>query len=112
MASRRGVPCGSAHGVVSTRFHEASGGGSASPGGRDWLDAGSPAMRTLMRVRFPASPPRGTVRRLFMARRPHVALLIETAGAYGRRLLQGITRYLHMHRSWSIFLERREIDSV
>ncbi len=47
-----------------------------------------------------------------MARRPHVALLVETAGAYGRRLLEGITRYLHMHRSWSIFLERREIDSI
>ena len=45
-----------------------------------------------------------------MARRPHVALMIETAGAYGRQLLQGITRYLHMHRSWSIFLERRELE--
>ena len=29
-----------------------------------------------------------------MVRRPHVALMIETAGAYGRYLLQGITRYL------------------
>jgi len=47
-----------------------------------------------------------------MARRPHVALMIETAGAYGRYLLQGITRYLRMHREWSIFLERREIDSL
>src|SRR5262245_10675439 len=47
-----------------------------------------------------------------MARRPHVALMIETAGEYGRRLLQGVTRYLRMHRPWSIFLERREIDSV
>jgi LacI family transcriptional regulator len=47
-----------------------------------------------------------------MTRRPHVALMIETAGAYGRRLLQGITRYLRMHRPWSIFLERREIDSL
>ena len=27
-------------------------------------------------------------------------------------LLDGITRYLHLHRSWSIFLERREIDSI
>jgi LacI family transcriptional regulator len=47
-----------------------------------------------------------------MARRPHVALMIETAGAYGRNLLQGITRYQRMHRTWSIFLERRELDSV
>jgi len=47
-----------------------------------------------------------------MARRPHVALMIETAGAYGRYLLQGITRYHRTHRMWSIFLERRELDSV
>lgn len=47
-----------------------------------------------------------------MSRRPRVALMIETAGAYGRDLLEGITRYLRMHRPWSIFLERREIDSV
>lgn len=47
-----------------------------------------------------------------MARRPHVALMIETAGAYGRDLLEGITRYLRMHRPWSILLERRELDSV
>src|SRR5215217_4285480 len=47
-----------------------------------------------------------------MARRPRVALMIETAGEYGRRLLQGVTRYLRMHRPWSIFLERRELDSV
>ena len=47
-----------------------------------------------------------------MTHRPHIALMIETAGAYGRRLLQGITRYLQLHRSWSIFLERRELDSL
>ena len=47
-----------------------------------------------------------------MARRPQVALMIETAGAYGWRLLLGVTRYLRMHRSWSVFLERREIDSI
>src|SRR5262245_50538522 len=47
-----------------------------------------------------------------MARRPHVALMIEAAGEYGRRALQGITRYLPMHRPGSIFLERREIGSV
>jgi LacI family transcriptional regulator len=38
--------------------------------------------------------------------------MIETAGAYGRNLLDGITRYLQVHRPWSIFLERRELDSV
>lgn len=47
-----------------------------------------------------------------MTHRPCVALMIETAGAYGRHLLQGIARYLRMHRSWSLFLERREIDSA
>ena len=47
-----------------------------------------------------------------MARRPQVALMIETAGAYGRYLLEGIARYQRFNRRWSIFLERREIDSV
>ena len=46
-----------------------------------------------------------------MARRPHVALMIETAGAYGRDLLKGVSRYQQMHRMWSVFLERRELDS-
>ncbi|HZW33940.1 MAG TPA: DNA-binding transcriptional regulator [Isosphaeraceae bacterium] len=47
-----------------------------------------------------------------MTRRPRVALLIETSTIVGRRLLQGITRYLRSHRSWSIFLEQREVDTV
>ncbi|MDR3633515.1 MAG: DNA-binding transcriptional regulator [Isosphaeraceae bacterium] len=47
-----------------------------------------------------------------MARIPHVALMIETSSVYGRRLLEGITRYLRTHRSWSLFLEQRELDSV
>jgi LacI family transcriptional regulator len=47
-----------------------------------------------------------------MARRPQVALMIETAGAYGRYLLEGISRYHRTNRPWSIILERREIDSV
>jgi LacI family transcriptional regulator len=46
-----------------------------------------------------------------MARIPHVALMIETSSIYGRRLLEGITRYLRSHRPWSIFLEQRELDS-
>jgi LacI family transcriptional regulator len=47
-----------------------------------------------------------------MARRPQVALMIETSTVYGRRLLQGITRYLRSHRPWTIFLEQREVDTV
>jgi LacI family transcriptional regulator len=45
-------------------------------------------------------------------RHPHVALMIDTTTVYGRRLIQGITRYLRSHRSWSIFLEQRAIDKV
>lgn len=47
-----------------------------------------------------------------MAQIPHVALMIETSSVYGRRLLEGITRYLRTNRNWSIFLEQRELDSV
>ncbi len=47
-----------------------------------------------------------------MARCPEVALMIETSTVYGRRLLQGIVRYLQSHRSWSFFLEQREVDGV
>lgn len=46
-----------------------------------------------------------------MTPRPRVALMIETSTVYGRKLLQGITRYLRSHRSWSIFLEQREVDT-
>jgi LacI family transcriptional regulator len=38
--------------------------------------------------------------------------MIETSGIYGRRLLQGVTRYLQSHRTWTVFLEQREIDTV
>lgn len=47
-----------------------------------------------------------------MIPRPRVALMIETSTVYGRSLLQGITRYLRSHRSWSIYLEQREIDTI
>ena len=47
-----------------------------------------------------------------MTPRPRVALMIETSTVYGRNLLQGITRYLRSHRSWSIYLEQREVDTV
>lgn len=44
-----------------------------------------------------------------MDARPNVALIIETSVAYGRHILQGITRYLRAYGSWSIFLEEREL---
>ncbi len=47
-----------------------------------------------------------------MARSPEVALMIDTSTVYGRRLLQGIARYLRLHRSWSFFLEQREVDGM
>lgn len=50
-----------------------------------------------------------------MARRPrpHVALMVETSGIFGRRILDGIARYLRTHGgSWSVFLEQRALDTV
>jgi LacI family transcriptional regulator len=47
-----------------------------------------------------------------MIPRPRVALMIETSTVYGRKLLQGITRYLRSHRDWSVYLEQREVDTV
>jgi LacI family transcriptional regulator len=47
-----------------------------------------------------------------MTQRPRVALMIETSTVYGRNVLQGVTRYLRSHRSWSIYLEQREIDTA
>ncbi|HSI36645.1 MAG: XylR family transcriptional regulator [Phycisphaerae bacterium] len=40
---------------------------------------------------------------------PHVALIVETSIHYGRRVLEGVTRYLRSHRPWSVFLEQREL---
>jgi LacI family transcriptional regulator len=39
-----------------------------------------------------------------MTARRQVALLIESSNAYARGLLQGIARYVRLHRSWSIYL--------
>ena len=39
-----------------------------------------------------------------MAKRPLVALLIETSNSYARGLLRGIHAYLREHRPWSIYL--------
>lgn len=44
-----------------------------------------------------------------MPRRPRVALLIDMSGVHGRRILRGITEYLHSHRSWTIDLEHRDV---
>jgi LacI family transcriptional regulator len=45
-----------------------------------------------------------------MPKRRSVALLIETSKSYGRGLLDGISRYVHTHRPWSIFLAERGLD--
>ena len=45
-----------------------------------------------------------------MARR-RVALIIETSSVYGRRILRGVSRYVHTHQSWSIFLEQRALTT-
>jgi LacI family transcriptional regulator len=47
-----------------------------------------------------------------MARPPHVALLVETSSITGRRILQGIARYLRSHRPWSVFVEQRALETV
>lgn len=45
-----------------------------------------------------------------MPRTRHVAVLIETSRAYGRGLLEGVTRYHHEHGHWSIYFEPHGID--
>lgn len=42
---------------------------------------------------------------------PKVALIVETSGVYGRKILSGIARYLRTHQRWSVFLDQRELDS-
>jgi LacI family transcriptional regulator len=44
-----------------------------------------------------------------MKQRPNVALIIETAVAYGRQILHGVSRYLRAHDGWSVFLDEREL---
>jgi len=46
-----------------------------------------------------------------MARRPHVALIVETSSIYGRRILDGINRFARSHCRWTVFLEQRELTS-
>jgi LacI family transcriptional regulator len=47
-----------------------------------------------------------------MAKRPRVALIIESSTIFGRHVLHGVARYTRMHQSWSIFLEQREFGAM
>ncbi len=50
-------------------------------------------------------------KRTLAEQRPQVALLIESSRAYGRGLLQGISRYVREQGQWSVyFQERRQGD--
>lgn len=42
---------------------------------------------------------------------PRVALLIESSRTYGRGILRGIAHYAHVHGSWSIYSQERELQS-
>ena len=42
---------------------------------------------------------------------PRIALDVETSLAYGRRILEGVSRYLRANRPWSIYLEQHELGS-
>src|SRR5687768_12203697 len=46
-----------------------------------------------------------------MIERPRVALDVETSLVYGRRILEGVSRYLRANRPWSIYLEQHELGS-
>jgi len=45
-----------------------------------------------------------------MRRPPHVAVLIETSGEYGRGLLRGVARYVCEHGPWSIYFHPQDLD--
>jgi LacI family transcriptional regulator len=48
-----------------------------------------------------------------MSRRPHIALIIDTSGVYGRRILSGLIHYLRSHAPWSICLDpRRRLEGA
>ncbi|TWU56527.1 Xylose operon regulatory protein [Rubripirellula tenax] len=44
-----------------------------------------------------------------LSERPNVLLIVETAMAFGRGVLEGIGRYLLEHPSWSVQLDLREL---
>lgn len=44
-----------------------------------------------------------------MTYRPHVMLIVETALAYGRAVVQGISRYMIANQPWSLYVDLREL---
>src|SRR5262245_17300142 len=46
-----------------------------------------------------------------MPKTPHVGLLIESSGAYGRGLLEGIGRYLREHGPWSVYFRPQDLGA-
>src|SRR5947209_14246891 len=47
-----------------------------------------------------------------MARRPRVALLVESSRAYGRGLLHGIAEYIRLHGPWSVYMAERGLGDA
>lgn len=46
-----------------------------------------------------------------MSYRLRVALDVETSLVYGRRILDGISRYIRANRPWSVYIEQHELGS-
>lgn len=44
-----------------------------------------------------------------MKKLPKVALLIESSRKFGRDVLSGIAKYIHVHGPWSCYIEEREL---
>ncbi len=44
-----------------------------------------------------------------MRKLPKVALLIESSRKFGRDVLSGIAKYIHVHGPWSCYIEEREL---
>ena len=68
--------------------------------------------RTVWMPRWAAAPQSRTKPQAGMrdARTRHVAVLIETSRAYGRGLLEGVTRFHQENGHWSIYFEPHGID--
>src|SRR5882762_10197659 len=43
--------------------------------------------------------------------RPRVALIVETSTAYGRKILDGISKFVSTHERWSVFVDERELNA-
>jgi LacI family transcriptional regulator len=46
-----------------------------------------------------------------MTKTPHVAVLIESSRAFGRGLLEGVSKYIREQERWSIYFEPRGLDA-